>query len=85
MSYFLPKNETVSFLTNGPFNRLSEEVETIYLAQSYFVPRLLDPEPGRHVAIFYCKTDYIARLRMMMTGYRPVKRVLPGKWIGVHP
>ncbi len=67
---YLPEKGTVSFLMDTPYHPYSPKTESLYMAQSYLVPLVLNTVPAEKTALVYCSQGFIADQWMRNTGYR---------------
>ena len=75
--------EPVGFITDRPYDRYraGASLQRFYTAQVSLVPLLLDPEPGRELAIVHCTSESVAARRLAETGYVWRTRLGEGKGI----
>lgn len=79
----LPRNGTISFLTDTPYHPEHGSAEKIQAAQGRLAPLMLNPQPEEKTALVFCSQSEIAAARMHATGYRPLKILGDGKLIAV--
>jgi len=68
----LPKKGTFSFLMDRAFDPYDTMIESLYAAQAYLAPLLINPKPDEKIAIVYCSNQTIAEERMKQEGYQPI-------------
>jgi len=78
---YLPREGSVSFLTDAPYDPEQTTTEPLQSAQGRLAPLLLNPDPVESTAIVFCSQDTIAVNRMQTTGYRATRVLEEGKLI----
>lgn len=71
--------QTITFLTDRPYNPYDMMVERLQASQRFFAPRILTPFPTEKIAILDCSTDAIAKTRAKETGYQITHSLGSGK------
>ncbi len=80
----LPKNEKVSFILDFPFNPYVPNIDKLYSAQSYLVPRIISHQTKERAAIVFCSNNEIAQKRLEESGYRMLAPLGDGKGVAVQ-
>jgi len=82
---YVAGKEKISFLFDYPYRPYLpiENVEYMFMAQSFFAPKIINPYPGEETAIVFCSSDAIARARAKQEGYQLVTQLGEGKGIAV--
>ncbi|MBI4550214.1 MAG: hypothetical protein HY714_04755 [Candidatus Omnitrophica bacterium] len=80
---FLPARGRLGFIMDFPFHPYGKTITQLYSAQTYFVPVVLNPNPGDPVALLYCSNRFIADQRLAETGYRLAAVLADGKGFAV--
>ncbi len=77
----LPEREKVSFILDFPFNPYVPNIDKLYSAQSYLVPRIISHQTEERAAIVFCSNDEIAKKRLDESGYRMIVPLGDGKGV----
>lgn len=79
----IPKNGTVSFILDRPFNSYDMMIENLYAAQTFLAPILINQLPEEPLAIVYCSDRATAEKRMREEHYQMAYPVADGKGLAV--